>query len=158
MMHVVVDAGERADVAVDDAGVFADDGRAADDTVDDLGAASTVTRPSTLLSRSTYPSTRCVNSSSTWSLASSMSIGLAGVDPPAAVNVRVDADTVVDQPLDGVGDLEFAAPAGLDAVDGLEDRGGRTCRCRPAPGCWRGFRGFSTRRTMRRSSSSSATP
>ena len=47
--------------------------------------------------------------------------GLAGVDPPAAVDVRVHLVVVVHQPLDRVGDLQFAAPTRVDAVDGFED-------------------------------------
>ena len=45
---------------------------------------------------------------------------LAGVDPPAFQHAGVDAVAVVEQVLDGVGDLLLVAPRGLDVVDGLE--------------------------------------
>ena len=47
---------------------------------------------------------------------------LAGVLPPAAHDVRVDAQPRVDQVLDRVGDLELAAPRRLDRPRGVEDR------------------------------------
>ena len=47
---------------------------------------------------------------------------LAGVLPPAVDDVRPDLEAAIDQVLDGVGDLELVAEAGLDALDRLEHR------------------------------------
>ena len=49
---------------------------------------------------------------------------LAGVLPPAADRVALDPAAAVDQLLDRVGDLELAAPRGLDRPGGVEDRRG----------------------------------
>src|ERR687894_766824 len=48
---------------------------------------------------------------------------LSGVLPPAAHQVRLDTASVVDQALDGVGDLELAATGGLDGPRRVEDVG-----------------------------------
>ena len=50
-------------------------------------------------------------------------VELAGVLPPAAHRVALDPAAAVDQLLDRVGDLELAAPRGLDRPRRLEDRG-----------------------------------
>ena len=42
-------------------------------------------------------------------------VHLAGVDPVAVHDLGVDAEAAVDQALDGVGDLELAAPGGLES-------------------------------------------
>ncbi len=46
---------------------------------------------------------------------------LAGVDPEAAQQVRADVVALVDEPLNGVGDLQLPARGGRDALGGLED-------------------------------------
>ena len=48
----------------------------------------------------------------------------AGVLPPAAHDVRLDAAAAVDEVLDRVGDLQLAARAGLDRPRGVVDAGG----------------------------------
>ena len=61
-------------------------------------------------------------------------VELAGVDPPAVEDLVADPVAVVDEPLDGVGDLQLAAGRRLDGAHGLVDGGGRTGRRRPGPG------------------------
>jgi hypothetical protein len=48
----------------------------------------------------------------------------AGVLPPAVDHVRIHAQAAVDERLDGVRDLELAAPGRLDRAGGVEDSGG----------------------------------
>src|SRR5262249_33154883 len=48
---------------------------------------------------------------------------LAGVDPPAVEHLAAHAGTFVDQPLDGIGDLELTARRGLDGGDCFVDGG-----------------------------------
>ena len=49
---------------------------------------------------------------------------LAGVLPPAAHDLGADRVAVVDQLLDRLGDLELAAPGGLERAGGVEDQVG----------------------------------
>ena len=46
-----------------------------------------------------------------------------GVDPPAGQEFAAHPASLVDEPLDGVGDLEFTARRGFDGGDGLVDTG-----------------------------------
>ena len=46
---------------------------------------------------------------------------LAGVLPPALDDVRAHGEALVDQVLNGVGDLQLVAKAWLDPIDGVED-------------------------------------
>ena len=59
---------------------------------------------------------------------------LAGVDPPAGQQLRADPVAVVDQPLDGVGDLQLAAGRRLDGRAPPRGWCGRTGTRRPGPG------------------------
>ena len=49
---------------------------------------------------------------------------LAGVEPPALEDLVADGVAAVDEPLDGIGDLELAARGRFDGGDGLVDGGG----------------------------------
>jgi hypothetical protein len=122
--HAVLrDRGERADVAVDDPGVLADDRRAPDGRVDDdrapglddhLAGHRRVGVHARPRSRSSVPSTiRLASSSSSFFPVSSH-------QPSTWRPARTVA--VVDQPLDRVGDLELAPPRRLDPLGGVEDR------------------------------------
>ena len=59
---------------------------------------------------------------------------LAGVDPPAGEHLAAHPVALVDQPLDGVGDLELAARRRLDRARPRRGSSGRTGTRRPAPG------------------------
>ena len=72
--------------------------------------------------------------------------------------LAADAVAVVDEPLDGVGDLELAPRRRLDGPHGLVDARGRRGRRRRGRGRVGGSAGFSTRRTTLPSASSSAMP
>ena len=48
---------------------------------------------------------------------------LTGVLPPAIDDLRLDSMAIVDQPLNRLSDLIFAAPGGLQGASGFEDRG-----------------------------------
>ena len=67
-------------------------------------------------------------------------VHLAGVDPPAVSTSCTTAVAVVDQPLDGVGDLELAAGRRLDRAHGLVDGRRRTGTRRRARGSTAGRR------------------
>ena len=118
-LAALADGGERADVAAGDAGAGADDGRAAHVRVEQLGAgldddaALDPARALQLavdarLERLEHPGVRL-----------EQRVLLAGVEPPALEHLVADGVAVVDQPLDGVGDLELAAPRRLDGGDRL---------------------------------------
>src|SRR5258706_6904681 len=117
----MVNAGERPNVAVDDARMLADDRRAANGAVDDLR---------TLLYRHAwvYGRRRIYKSANLrFDLFQYVIVGgqhiirSARVDPPPGMNVRIDLIAMFDQPLDRVGNFQFAAPRGFDRVRGLED-------------------------------------
>ena len=83
---------------------------------------------------------------------------LAGVDPPAAEHLGAHPVPVVDQPLDGVGDLEFAARRRFDGVDRLVDRAGRRGRRRRGRGRTAGPPASRRSGRRRRARRDSATP
>src|SRR6266508_169562 len=118
---VVVDRAERADIGVDDAGLLADDRRAANRAIDDLG---------TLLDDHLADQLRVaidVSFDYGGQLFQDQAISLkhivllAGIDPPSLVDVGEYLPAMFDEPLDRVGDLQFAAPGWRDRIDRLPD-------------------------------------
>src|SRR5690606_29474897 len=118
---VVVNAGERADVAVDDLRVFPDDRRAAHHAVHDLCAAldrHAAVHLGAAVDIAVHVRLKLVQHVA---VGGQHIVGAPGVDPPALVDVRVDRITVVDQPLDRVGDLQLPTERGLNLLGRLED-------------------------------------
>ena len=139
------------DLGVDDLAVGADGRERTDERVDDPGAApiatgpriveltisapaSTTTRPSMNESSSTVPSMRVSIVSRISRFASSSGVSLpVSIHQPVRISVRT-RQAVVDQPLDRVGDLEFAARATVRSLRPRRGSPGRTGTRRPARG------------------------
>src|SRR5690606_20466015 len=115
------DRAERADVAVDDAGSAADDGGPEDTAVDDLDAGFDDHASLDRRALVDGPLRAALQRLEDQPVALQRRVLLAGVDPPAPEHVVVPPVAVVDQPLDGVGDLQLAPPRGLDRGDRLVD-------------------------------------
>ena len=139
------DRGERADVAVHDARALADDRRAADRRADDLGAGfdhdaaldrATPRRPCRRSRGSSVSSTRRL-------LSSSGSFLPVSIHQPCE-DLVAHPVAVVDEPLDGVGDLELAAGRRLDRRAPRRGCAGRRGRRRRAARSDGGSAGFST--------------
>src|SRR5205807_5554533 len=112
-LAALADGGVRADVAVDEARVRADDGGPAHDRaleqragLDDDAPVDAGVDELALNARGEAVEDEAVGLEHV--------LEPAGVLPPAADDVRLDAQTGVDEVLDGVGDLELAAPGGRD--------------------------------------------
>ena len=115
------DGGERADVAVDDAGARTDHGGAADDRALHLGALldhDPALDPRALVDQS---GDRRLDGLEHEAVALEERGEHAGVLPPAVEDLVAHPVALVDQPLDGVGDLELAAGGGLDGAHRLVD-------------------------------------
>src|SRR5918996_855656 len=130
-LAVGADRAEGADVAVHHAGARPDDGGSEDPAVHDLGAGldddpALDGRPGVY--RSLDPRLQRLEHQP---VALEQRILLARVDPPALEDLVVDAMAMVDQPLDGVGDLQLTPPRRRRR---RRARGGRTGRHPPAPG------------------------
>ena len=111
-LAVVADRGERADEAVDEHACRAPMiARAADDRVDDLSRRPRSRRDP----RASTPRRPCrrprLERLEHEPVALEQRVLLAGVDPPAVEHLVAHPVTLVDQPLDGVGDLELAPRA-----------------------------------------------
>ena len=92
--------------------------------VDDLGPDSTTTAgPVDRRGGVDPPRHRRLEGLEHQTVALEQRILLAGVDPPALEYFVAHPLALIDQPLDGVGDLEFATRVGFDRGDGLVDAG-----------------------------------
>ncbi len=119
----MINAGERANVGIDQPGVLANNGRTAHHAVDDFG-------PFFDGDAAVYFAVAvhvALNFGREFFQHQAVGLehfaGATGVNPPAAVNVREDVVLVVDQPLNGVGNFQLAAPTGVDGVDRLKNVG-----------------------------------
>src|ERR687885_1120078 len=118
---VVVDRGEGADVGIAHAGAGPNDQGTAQDGVVDLGAVLHHHQPGELRARVHGPPDLWLHPFEDQAVGLEHVFHLAGVDPAAVEEVWLHVVAVVDQPLDGVRDLQFAARGGLYAVHGRED-------------------------------------
>src|ERR671912_622616 len=115
------DRAERAHVAVRHLGALADDGRAEDAAVRHHGARLDHDPALDRRGGVDAPLDTGLERLEDEPVALQERVLLAGVDPPALEDLVVDAAAVVDQPLDGVGDLELTAPRRGDRRDRLVD-------------------------------------
>ena len=123
-VDVVADRGVGADVGVLDVGAGADHGRAADDRAAQRGAGlehDPALDPGLLVDLALDLGLQLLEHEPV----GLEHVGeLAGVLPPAADDLGADRAAVVDQLLDRLGDLELAAPGGLERAGGVEDQAG----------------------------------
>ena len=115
---IMVDAGEWADVAVFDDGVFADDGWAANDAIDDLRAAFDCY---TTINLRIFDDRIRSNAGCQFFQDEAVGFehigGLASVNPPTFMDMRKNAMSGIHQPLNRVGDFQFAALGRFNTVD-----------------------------------------
>ena len=120
--HVLADRGVGADVGVLDPRAGADHGRAADDRAAHLRAGLDHD-PSLDLRVGVDLALEAGLDLLQHEAVGLEHVGeLAGVLPPAADHLRLHLVAVLDQALDRLGDLQLAAPGGLQGAGGLEDR------------------------------------
>src|SRR5262249_11872965 len=102
---VVVDRGEWADAAIDDPGVLAINARPADGAIADLSAflENHIANQLRVTVDVPFPQRRQLFQDQAVRL--QHIVLLAGVDPPALVDVREPLPAMLDQPLDRIGDL-----------------------------------------------------
>ena len=117
----MVDGGEGPDVGVDDPRPLADYRGAADDAVDDLAAGLEDDAPFDAGGGVDRAGALRLQALEDGPVRFQDVAHLAGIDPAAFGDLAAHVEAVVDQVLDGVGDLQLAAGRGLDGVDGLED-------------------------------------
>src|SRR5262245_8610293 len=113
---VMVDRREWPDIGVDDSRLLADDRRAADRAVDDFGAFLDDHLADQLRVAVDIALDRGGHLFEDQPVGLQYIVLLAGVDPPALMDIREDLAAVLDQPLDRVGDLQLAAPGWLDPL------------------------------------------
>src|SRR5687767_8932036 len=121
--HPVVQAGERPDVGVFDHAVLSDDDRAANLAVPHHTAFTYYYATQNPRRFIHLPLDAPLDALQDQPVRFQQVFPLAGVFPPSADDVRAHIVALLDEILNGVGDLILVSPGGLDSVHRLEDMG-----------------------------------